>query len=166
MLPFDPFELFGLSRKFAMDLPQLETLYYELQKRVHPDRFVNASDVEKRVAQQWATRVNEAYTHLTDPLKRACVLCELAGVKVDAERGRGIPESFLLAQLERREMIENAREKEDQVQLQRIKAQIEHEKTKLLAEIAEALDLKEQPEAASLAIRKILFLNRQLLELM
>ena len=49
-------------------------------RAAHPDRFVNATDAEKRVAMQWATRANEAYQTLKNPQKRARYLCELNGV--------------------------------------------------------------------------------------
>jgi len=74
------FDLFQLPQQFAVDTAALDAAYREVQGRVHPDRFVNASDAEKRVAMQWATSANEAYQKLKKPLKRAAYLCELNGV--------------------------------------------------------------------------------------
>jgi molecular chaperone HscB len=54
----------------------LDAAYRDVQNQVHPDRFVNATDAEKRVAMQWATRANEAYQTLKNPQKRAQYLCE------------------------------------------------------------------------------------------
>jgi molecular chaperone HscB len=48
-----------------------------VQNRVHPDKFVSATDAEKRVAMQWATRANEAYQTLKNPQQRAQYMCEL-----------------------------------------------------------------------------------------
>ena len=67
------FELFQLPARFDVDMDTLDAAYREVQGRVHPDRFVNASDAEKRVAMQWATRANEAYQTLRNPQKRAQV---------------------------------------------------------------------------------------------
>jgi molecular chaperone HscB len=58
------FALFGMTPRFAIDIAVLDAAYRELQGRVHPDKFVAASDAEKRVAMQWATRANEAYQTL------------------------------------------------------------------------------------------------------
>ena len=64
------FDLFALPAKFAVDMGALDAAYRDVQGQVHPDRFVNASDAEKRVAMQWATRANEAYQTLKNPQKR------------------------------------------------------------------------------------------------
>jgi molecular chaperone HscB len=58
------FELFQLPQQFAVDSAQLDRAYREVQNTVHPDKFVQASEAEKRVAMQWATHANEAYQTL------------------------------------------------------------------------------------------------------
>ncbi len=52
--------MFGLPRRFAVDLPALEARYRDLQREVHPDRFSTASASEQRQSMEMATRVNEA----------------------------------------------------------------------------------------------------------
>ena len=80
------FELFGLPARFEVDMGALDAAYREVQGRVHPDRFVNASDAEKRVAMQWATRANEAYQTLRNPMLRARYLCDLAQLLEETSR--------------------------------------------------------------------------------
>ena len=79
------FELFQLQQRFSLNQAQLDTAYREVQSKVHPDKFVQASDAEKRVAMQWSTRANEAYQTLKKPLKRATYLCELHGVDLERD---------------------------------------------------------------------------------
>ncbi|MBR7784595.1 Fe-S protein assembly co-chaperone HscB, partial [Undibacterium luofuense] len=79
------FELFQLAPRFSLDMAQLDAAYREVQSQVHPDKFVQASEAEKRVAMQWATRANEAYQTLKKPLKRASYLCEIHGVDLETE---------------------------------------------------------------------------------
>jgi molecular chaperone HscB len=62
------FQLFGLPLTFGIDLARLEQGYRDLQSRVHPDRHAAGSEAERRVAMQWATRANEAYRTLRDPV--------------------------------------------------------------------------------------------------
>jgi molecular chaperone HscB len=81
------FELFNLPLQFAVDAQALDSAYRDVQNRVHPDKFVSATDAE-RVAMQWATRANEAYQTLKNPQKRAQYLCELAGVDLQTNRIR------------------------------------------------------------------------------
>lgn len=60
MAALNPFEIFGLKPQFRIDKQKLDEKYFEIQKKVHPDRFASASDAEKRVAQQWATLINDS----------------------------------------------------------------------------------------------------------
>lgn len=93
------FELFQLPARFDVDMALLDAAYREVQGRVHPDRFVNASDAEKRVAMQWATRANEAYQTLKNPMQRARYLCELHGVDLQTESNTAMPMDFLMEQM-------------------------------------------------------------------
>ncbi len=90
------FELFHLPQQFAVDAQALDSAYRDVQNRVHPDKFVNATDAEKRVAMQWATRANEAYQTLKHPQKRAQYLCELNGVDLQTESNTAIAEELAL----------------------------------------------------------------------
>ena len=74
------FELFNLPMQFDLDIVALEAAYRNVQRLVHPDRFVTASDAEKRAAVQYASLANDAYQTLRNPLKRAMHLCTLNGI--------------------------------------------------------------------------------------
>ena len=107
------FDLFQLPARFALDMGALDAAYRDVQGRVHPDRFVNATDAEKRVAMQWATRANEAYQTLKNPQKRAQYLCELNGVDLQTESNTAMPMDFLMQQMEWREALGEARADKD-----------------------------------------------------
>ena len=94
------FDLFALPAAFSVDLGALDAAYRDVQGQVHPDRFVNATDAEKRVAMQWATRANEAYQTLKNPQKRAQYLCELHGVDLKTESNTAMPAAFLMQQMD------------------------------------------------------------------
>jgi len=95
MAALNPFEIFGLKPQFRIDKQKLDEKYFEIQKKVHPDRFASASDAEKRVAQQWATLINDAYQKLSDPIQCGKVLCALRGHPIDGKQ-RSISEEFFL----------------------------------------------------------------------
>jgi molecular chaperone HscB len=107
------FELFQLPVSYELDRNRLDSAYREVQSRVHPDKFVQASDAEKRVAMQWATQANEAYQVLKDPIKRATYLCNLNGVDLQTESNTSMPASFLMQQMEWREAFDEARHAND-----------------------------------------------------
>ena len=61
----DFFGLFGLPCRQEIDVDRLEVLYRDIQAQVHPDKHAHLSSAsDKRLAMQWATRVNEAYQTL------------------------------------------------------------------------------------------------------
>lgn len=157
-----PFQIFNLPIRFQIDLKQLEKHYFDVQKRIHPDRFASASEGEKRIAQQWTTMINDAYQKLLDPVKRAELICALKGHPVDAERSGGIDEAFLLDQLERREAIAEANEAQDEAALERLRETIETEKNERLHRVEILLDEQSDAVLAAEEIKKIMFLNRQL----
>jgi len=77
------FVLFDLPVSFEVDLEVLSARYREAQRASHPDKFANASGAERRLSVQVATRINEAYRALKDPLSRGRYLLELKGVALD-----------------------------------------------------------------------------------
>ncbi|MGB7932611.1 MAG: Fe-S protein assembly co-chaperone HscB [Gammaproteobacteria bacterium] len=99
------FQLFGLPRTFVIDAAQLDSRYRELQRIVHPDRYVNASDQERRLAMQQATRINEGYQTLKDPLKRGRYLLELGGFVFGDQHHTTRDPEFLMRQMELREAL-------------------------------------------------------------
>ena len=153
------FELFQLPAKFDVDMDQLDAAYREVQGRVHPDRFVNASDAEKRVAMQWATRANEAYQTLRSPQKRAQYLCELNGVDLQTESNTAMPMDFLMQQMELRETLADARAGKDAEALDELDAQVRGEKKARLAQVGKLLDLGDYGQAAQ-GVRALMFLDK------
>jgi molecular chaperone HscB len=79
----------------------------DLQKQVHPDRFANASDKEKRLSMQQTSWINEAQATLKDPVLRATYLLKLKGVDINLENETTMDSGFLMQQLEMRERLEN-----------------------------------------------------------
>ncbi len=165
MAAMSPFQIFGLEPRFALDIQGLEKKYFEIQKRIHPDKFANASAAEKRVAEQWSTLVNDAYASLRDPVRRAKLLCEAEGFPVDENSSLGIDEDFLMDQLMRREEIEEAKGASDAARLSELKADIGREFQQLVDGISAALDEEKNPRLASELVRKLMFLKRQLEDL-
>lgn len=156
----DPFALFGLPHRFALDLQALERSYLEIQSRVHPDRFAHAGDAERRASLQWTTRVNEAYRSLRDPVQRAKELLELQGVDVAFETNTQMPGDFLLQQLELREELDRAARGKDAAALDELKKKMDVQKKALEAEIRDLIDLRKDYPAAAERVRKLMFLGR------
>ncbi len=153
------FELFQLPARFAVDADALDAAYREVQGRVHPDRFVNATDAEKRVAMQWATRANEAYQTLRTPQKRAQYLCEINGVDLQTESNTAMPAAFLMQQMEWREELDDARAAKDAGALDALDAQVRRERKSMLEQVGTQLDAGDF-HAAAQGVRAMMFLDK------
>jgi molecular chaperone HscB len=153
------FELFNLPKQFAVDAAALDSAYRDVQSRVHPDKFVSATDAEKRVAMQWATRANEAYQTLKNPQKRAQYLCELNGVDLQTESNTAMPMAFLMQQMEWREELGDARAAKDSDALESLDEQLRKARKQQLAQIEQQIDAGDF-QAAAQGVRALMFLEK------
>jgi len=153
------FELFHLPQRFDIDLAALDQAYHEVQSRVHPDKFSAATDAEKRVAMQWATRANEAYKTLKSPFKRAAYLCELNGVDLQMDSNTAMPREFLMQQMEWREELDDAKGSKDLDALDALEKQLRSVRATKVTQIGELLDAGNFTEAAQ-GVRQLMFLEK------
>jgi molecular chaperone HscB len=153
------FDLFQMPARFAIDAAQLDAAYRELQGRVHPDKFAAASDPEKRVAMQWATRANEAYKTLKSPLRRAAYLCELHGIDLGIESNTSMPPAFLMQQMEWREALDEARSTRDMAQLEALEQSLNAVRREMTGRIGELLD-QSQFDQAGQRVRELMFVEK------
>ncbi|MGZ3182910.1 MAG: Fe-S protein assembly co-chaperone HscB [Telluria sp.] len=153
------FELFGLPVRWDVDLAALDAAYRDVQGRVHPDRFVNATDAEKRVAMQWATRANEAYQVLKHPQKRAAYLCELAGAPLETESNTAMPLEFLMQQMEWREALGEAKADRDAAALEALDQQVRLDRKARLVAVGQQLDAHDYRHAAQ-SVRALMFIDK------
>ncbi|MFZ6820213.1 Fe-S protein assembly co-chaperone HscB [Undibacterium sp. Ji22W] len=158
------FALFHLPMQFELDRAQLDTAYREVQSRVHPDKFVQAGDAEKRVAMQWATQANEAFQTLKDPLKRATYLCHLNGVDLQTESNTSMPASFLMQQMEWREAFDDARHSHDMAAMMQLEKEVQARLKAQTAKAGTAIASGDFPAAAQ-DIRACLFLEKFLADI-
>lgn len=103
------YELFALPQAYAVDVNELTERYRQLQRSVHPDKFADASDRDRRLSVQQASLINEAYQTLKDPLKRARYLLQLAGAEMDDESNTVMDTEFLMQQMALREELAEVR---------------------------------------------------------
>ncbi|MDP1605345.1 MAG: Fe-S protein assembly co-chaperone HscB [Rhodocyclaceae bacterium] len=152
----DFFSLFGLPRQQGLDVERLEVLYRDIQTQVHPDKHAHLSDSDKRLAMQWSTHVNEAYQTLKDPLKRARYLLQLAGHDVRLETNTAMPTKFLLAQMELREAVVEAKDAGDADALDVLHRWLKKDLRAEYALLQQALDANALERAGEL-VRQLMF---------
>ncbi len=107
------FELFGLPVSFGLDADALAERYRDLQRVVHPDRYANSSQQERRLAVQSSGHINQAFETLKGPLSRARYMLALYGIDLDVLQETTSDPLFLMEQMELRETLAEARSQDD-----------------------------------------------------
>jgi molecular chaperone HscB len=153
----DDFTLFGLPPKHALDRAALDARWRQLQGEVHPARFAAEGAAAQRIAMQWAVRVNEAYSRLKDPLRRAVYLCEQRGAPVDAERNTAMPREFLMQQMQWREALDDAAALAD---VEKLDGEVAASEKALLADVQRRLDEQGDTAGAAADVRALMFVQR------
>src|SRR5574343_2030981 len=164
-LTADFFSLFELPKSFRLNLSELDSRYRDVQAQVHPDRFANASDAERRLSMQWATHANEAYQTLKKPLERAKYLLHLAGYDIQAESNTAMPADFLMEQMEWREAVMEARDGGDHHELEHLYHRLEDDLRTRYTELGELLDDRQDAAQATDRVRRLMFLEKLLREI-
>ena len=100
------FQLFEIEKSLFIDLNVLEDKYLELQKEFHPDKYVNASDQEKRISLQITSYINEAYNTLKNDYLKSIYLLKIEGYKLEDQNNTISDSVFLVHQMELREESE------------------------------------------------------------
>jgi molecular chaperone HscB len=107
------FELFDLPVSYDVDLNKIQQQYMNLQMQVHPDKFANGSDQEKRLSMQQTSWLNEAQATLKDDVLRAAYLLKLKDLDINLENETTVDMDFLMQQLAMRERLEKISREDD-----------------------------------------------------
>lgn len=154
------FELFELPVSYEVDLNHVQKKYMALQKQVHPDKFANASDAEKRLSMQQTSWINEAQTTLRDPVLRATYLLKLKGTDINLENETTMDAAFLMQQLEMRERLEHIKKEDDPLaELDAMAKELKTSTQDMMASFSASYE-GEQIDDAREWIRKLQFMQK------
>ena len=154
------FELFDVPVAYDVDLDLVQQRYRDLQKVVHPDKFANASDQEKRISMQQTSRINEALNALRHPVDRAIYLLSLKGIDLNLENETTMDAGFLMAQIEMREELSDIRSKDDPLaELDNFSRQIKSDMTAMMESYSAAYEGGHLDDAKEW-IRKMQFMQK------
>ncbi len=128
----DFFKLLSLPKKMSLDRAALESAFRGLSLKVHPDRFPRASPVERRLALEHTTQLNDAYRTLKAPQTRAEYLMKLEGVEVGSEEARLKDPAFLMEMMELQEEVSEA---SDEDALEKMERDIKARHTGLMKQL-------------------------------
>jgi molecular chaperone HscB len=133
----DHFERLGLPKRFSLDAAALEREYLARSRALHPDYHQLASSAEQAASVELSAALNEAYTTLKDPFRRAEYLLRLGGGPLASEL-KDVPPEFLEEMLELR--MEIAGLAPDSPAARAMEKQLTERRDGLLAEVGQLLD--------------------------
>lgn len=143
---------------FDIDDNQLENSYLKLQKLLHPDLYINKTEIEKNFAFKHSLLLNQSYETLKSPLKRSEYILNLNDIQVNNNHKQAIkPSPELLHDIfELQNDIEEATNQQDQ---EHIMKQISNDKNETYNALATSFKQKDYLTAAHLTI-KLQFLEK------
>ncbi len=162
----DSFHVFGLPRKFDLDLADLERRYKEMTKILHPDRFARADPRARRASLERSVQLNLAWRTLSQPVARAEYMLSLAGVEVGEPAGgrqaggadnratQPMDTALLVEVMELREALAEARARGDSAKVATLFARVQTNHDREMAEVAAAFAAG-QPDIAAIAARLV-----------
>jgi len=154
------FEIFSLDVSTNPDLTKLNDSNRELQRLVHPDKFANADESEKRKAMQKTSLINQAFNTLKDPVQRLQYMLSLKGVDMNAETDTTMDGGFLMDQMELREKISDVRSQSDPLdELDSIAKELKKTSADLIAEFDKNFQTDVLDKSREV-VRKLQFINK------
>jgi len=153
------FARFDLQPSFRLDLNDLAARYRERARAVHPDRFADSGDREKRQALEDSAALNEAYQVLRSAPQRARYLLALRGHEVPVEITVQDPE-FLIQQMHWREELEELQDSADLAALAVFKKRLKGAQDELNERFDDCWQDDSRVEEAVRLMRRMQFLEK------
>jgi molecular chaperone HscB len=106
----DYFALFEMPRKLWIRMDALEQKFLQLSWKLHPDNFVNATELERELSLKRSSELNDAYRTLRDPIARVEYLLGIENMRKEGEHKQQAPPELLEEVFALNESLEELRE--------------------------------------------------------
>jgi molecular chaperone HscB len=106
----DYFALFEMPRKLWIRMDALEQKFLQLSWKLHPDNFVNATELERELSLKRSSELNDAYRTLRDPVARVEYLLGIENMRKEGEHKQQAPPELLEEVFELNESLDELRE--------------------------------------------------------
>jgi molecular chaperone HscB len=158
------YTLFGLPRTYHLDYAALSQAYLKLQRMAHPDRHVQGSAQEQRMAIQWTTRINQAYARLKNPIERAVYWCELHG---ETPKTPTIPlaKKHLIQHMAWHEALSELQNNTSPEALEALNQEVKAAQANLYAQLTQAADHNHDTALACQCTQALLYIHKFIQEL-
>lgn len=157
LLSQDPFKILQINPSFDIDINQLNNNFHLLQKKFHPDNWVNHEFLPLIVMA--SAHINTCYTKLKDPLQRALLLLDLNEFSINFAQDTTLSENFLSEQMEYHELIDEANK--DINKLEMINHDLHDKEQQLIKQLSNAFKQQQFNQAKELS-KQLAFYNKLL----
>ena len=106
----DYFALFEMPKKLWIEMDGLEQRFLQLSWKLHPDNFVNATEMERELSLKRSSELNDAYRTLRDPVGRVEYLLGIEGERKEDGKKQQAPPELLEEVFELNESLDELRE--------------------------------------------------------
>jgi molecular chaperone HscB len=106
----DYFALFEMPKELWIEMDSLEKKFLQLSWKLHPDNFVNATELERELSLKRSSELNDAYRTLRDPVGRVEYLLGIEGARKEGEHKQQAPPELLEEVFELNESLDELRE--------------------------------------------------------
>lgn len=154
------YAFFGMEEVLSLDLQELQRRFYDLSRKLHPDRYGRKPAAEREYSEEATSVLNDAYRTLRDPLKRAEYVLARHGMDIGEQRSKNVPPELLEEVFELNMALEEMRGGDDSARPQlegareRFKAMLEESDRQLADEFTRYDAMRE--DAVLTAIRGVL----------
>lgn len=122
------FDFFGLPHKLNVDLKDLESRFYSLSRKFHPDLFARRPAAERQSSLDATAILNDGYRVLKDPILRAEYILTAHGFPIGEQKSSNVPPELLEEVFELNMALEEIRGGDESV-----RPQLEAARQKFLA---------------------------------
>ncbi len=105
----DLFAALDVPRKLVLDALELERIYHEAGRRIHPDRFATATPPVRQASLKSTALLTRSYRTLRDPVSRGRYWLDLMGEKL-ADNNKRVPPELAGLVFEVQEQLAELRE--------------------------------------------------------
>ncbi|HXM94941.1 MAG TPA: Fe-S protein assembly co-chaperone HscB [Candidatus Dormibacteraeota bacterium] len=106
----DYFTFLSFPRKLWIEMDLIEQKFLQLSWKLHPDKFVNASERERELSLERSSQLNDAYRVLRDPIARVEYLLAIEGMRKEGQQKQQAPPELLEEVFELNESLDELRE--------------------------------------------------------
>ena len=116
------FAFFGLPERLTVDLDDLQKRFYDLSRKLHPDRYGLRPAQEREYSLEATAILNDGYRTLRDPVRRAEYVLKQHGFDIGEQRSKNVPAELLEEVFELNMALEEIRSGDDSARPQLLEA--------------------------------------------